>query len=271
MMIQELPKKLLVGVAIVGVLLFAASFWLEAEYLAVLQNHPIMVNLMSGLVAFCFGVLTIGAGFNWLVAMQERRRNIALVEHVMSDPLNAILQLPVSVSGISPSLRAMMETIPVTDVWAILRQGDQFTYVDPEAGDRYEIGSWLQLIVTWLDHGTPQDAAARLNGHSVRMNNAVAHLRRAVGDMQRVLEDLRSPVLDEERIVELRSLNHHLLVWLEQVFLALIANRDEMPPTHWQQLQYRRKLFKMFGMGGAHNEKMSQPRRTRARRRASPG
>jgi hypothetical protein len=60
---------------------FATSIYLEQYHLDFLQNHPISVNLISGVVGFSTGLLVIGLGFNFLV---ERDR-LAKERHAVDD------------------------------------------------------------------------------------------------------------------------------------------------------------------------------------------
>jgi hypothetical protein len=53
---------------------FALSLYLEANETEWLKSHPIMVNLISGLVGFPVATLTAAIFFNWLVTMDKARR-----------------------------------------------------------------------------------------------------------------------------------------------------------------------------------------------------
>jgi hypothetical protein len=69
---QKLPRSLIFALACFAMVSFAASLYLESFQLAFLQNHPISVNLLSGVVGFSCATLVVGIGFNWIRARKYR-------------------------------------------------------------------------------------------------------------------------------------------------------------------------------------------------------
>jgi len=65
---------LLWAMAALATAAFALSLYLEANQAEWLKNHPIMVNLISGLVGFPVATLTAAIFFNWLVDLDQARR-----------------------------------------------------------------------------------------------------------------------------------------------------------------------------------------------------
>lgn len=72
---QRLPRSLIIGLAWLAGLSLFGSVMLEQKHLAYLQNHPITVNLISGVVGFAWGLLTISVGMNWFLARNAAERN----------------------------------------------------------------------------------------------------------------------------------------------------------------------------------------------------
>ncbi|QUQ63982.1 hypothetical protein [Kutzneria sp. CA-103260] len=66
-MTQRAPRSFLVLLAVGLVVSFSLGMYLEGWQLRWLQDHPISVNLISGVIAFCSGFLTLAIGYNWLV------------------------------------------------------------------------------------------------------------------------------------------------------------------------------------------------------------
>ncbi len=62
-----MPRALLVGLALLALTSFSVSVYLEFHELDYLQSHPIMVNLISGVVGFSSGFLTLSIVINWLI------------------------------------------------------------------------------------------------------------------------------------------------------------------------------------------------------------
>jgi hypothetical protein len=71
---QKAPRSLLWAMALLAVAAFALSIYLEANQADWLKSHPIMVNLISGLVGFPIATLTAAVFFNWLVDKDKARR-----------------------------------------------------------------------------------------------------------------------------------------------------------------------------------------------------
>jgi uncharacterized membrane protein YqgA involved in biofilm formation len=71
---QRLPRALLVVLMLIVILTFMGSLYLESEKLALLQAHPIMVNLISGVVGFSSGLLVLSIGLNWFIDRQSCKR-----------------------------------------------------------------------------------------------------------------------------------------------------------------------------------------------------
>lgn len=75
---RPLPRLLLVLLGVGATLSFIASLYLESRYLGFLQNHPIMVNLISGVVGFCSASLAVAVGFNWFIRRSNKRKALRL-------------------------------------------------------------------------------------------------------------------------------------------------------------------------------------------------
>jgi hypothetical protein len=71
---QKAPRSLLWAMALLAVSAFALSLYLEANQAGWLKSHPIMVNLISGMVGFPIATLTAAVFFNWLVDVDKARR-----------------------------------------------------------------------------------------------------------------------------------------------------------------------------------------------------
>jgi hypothetical protein len=71
----RLPKRLMLGLGVAAVLFLILGAYAETFQLRILQEHPILTNLLSGLIAFPCASLAIAFGFNWFV---ERERLIKL-------------------------------------------------------------------------------------------------------------------------------------------------------------------------------------------------
>ncbi|WP_336205236.1 hypothetical protein [Nonomuraea sp. LPB2021202275-12-8] len=59
-----LPTRLIIALTAVSVTSFTFSLYLEIFHLNLLQEHPVMVNLLSGIVGFSTATVVIGVGFN---------------------------------------------------------------------------------------------------------------------------------------------------------------------------------------------------------------
>lgn len=55
----KLPRRVGVALAVLGASLLLVSIYLETAHLDLLGRHPILVNLLSGIVGFCFGILAL--------------------------------------------------------------------------------------------------------------------------------------------------------------------------------------------------------------------
>lgn len=65
---HRLPRQLILGFAYMTGLSLFLSMLLEQQYPAYLQTHPITVNLISSVVAFATGILTVSVVWNWYQA-----------------------------------------------------------------------------------------------------------------------------------------------------------------------------------------------------------
>jgi hypothetical protein len=71
---QKAPRSLLWSMALLAAAAFVFSVYLEANQAEWLKSHPIMVNLISGMIGFPVATLTAAVFFNWLVDMDKARR-----------------------------------------------------------------------------------------------------------------------------------------------------------------------------------------------------
>ena len=69
------PVGLAATLLLAGAALLAVSLYLEFWQLAILQAHPILVNLLSGAVGFCFGVPVLSLFINRVVESSMERRD----------------------------------------------------------------------------------------------------------------------------------------------------------------------------------------------------
>lgn len=60
----KLPRPLLLALVIISITSFTLSLYVEIYHLPFLQNHPIMANLLSGVVGFSTAAIVVGIGFN---------------------------------------------------------------------------------------------------------------------------------------------------------------------------------------------------------------
>jgi hypothetical protein len=65
---NSFPATLAVTLVVIGTGLLIWSFMLERENLALLQAHPVLANLLSEAIAFCFGVVILSIVIGRLVA-----------------------------------------------------------------------------------------------------------------------------------------------------------------------------------------------------------
>jgi hypothetical protein len=55
----------MIALTTTSIMSFTFSLYLEIFHLILLQEHPVMVNLLSGIVGFSTATVVIGVGFNW--------------------------------------------------------------------------------------------------------------------------------------------------------------------------------------------------------------
>jgi hypothetical protein len=72
--VSKLPRGLIFILALTAAGSFALSMYLENYHLAFLQNHPISVNLISGVVGFSTAALVVSIGFKWWARLEEQTR-----------------------------------------------------------------------------------------------------------------------------------------------------------------------------------------------------
>ena len=73
-MLRRAPRSLLVITALIAVTSLTLGLYLEWRQLAWLQKHPIMTNLLSGVVGFATATLVVTVLFNWLHDLDRARR-----------------------------------------------------------------------------------------------------------------------------------------------------------------------------------------------------
>lgn len=76
-MTQRAPRSFLILLAIGLICSTSLGMYLEQRQLAWLQDHPISVNLISGVMGFCGGFLTVAIVYNWLLDADWARRQAA--------------------------------------------------------------------------------------------------------------------------------------------------------------------------------------------------
>jgi hypothetical protein len=70
-MTGKLPKRLMLGLGAGAALFLMFGVYVETFQLEVLQDHPILTNLLSGLIAFPCATLAIALGLNWFVQREQ--------------------------------------------------------------------------------------------------------------------------------------------------------------------------------------------------------
>ncbi|WP_214412055.1 hypothetical protein [Sphaerisporangium fuscum] len=85
----RLPKSLLIALSLVSIGSFACSLYLEATRLDFLQAHPIMVNLISGVVGFSTAAVVVGVGFNWYTTRIHAGRHSIEIKIAVRNVLEA--------------------------------------------------------------------------------------------------------------------------------------------------------------------------------------
>jgi hypothetical protein len=83
---RKLPKKLIALLAVTSIFSFLGSLYLEGYEYPFLAVHPILVNLISGVVGFSTGILVIALGFNYIIERDADRLTFA----ALADPLESL-------------------------------------------------------------------------------------------------------------------------------------------------------------------------------------
>ncbi|HEX8346963.1 MAG TPA: hypothetical protein VF657_19830 [Actinoplanes sp.] len=73
-MARQLPNRLIVGLGAAATAFLILGVYLEVVHLQALQSHPIMTNLLSGLIAFPCASLAVALGFNWFTERERLAR-----------------------------------------------------------------------------------------------------------------------------------------------------------------------------------------------------
>ena len=73
-MVRKLPKHLTSGLGAAAVFFLILGIYFEVFHLQALQNHPVMTNLLSGLIAFPCASLVVALGFNWFAEREQLTR-----------------------------------------------------------------------------------------------------------------------------------------------------------------------------------------------------
>jgi hypothetical protein len=91
------PTGLAIMLLAAGTTLFALSLYLEFWQLATLQGHPILVNLLSGAIGFCFGLPVLSLVINRVVESSAERRDALVayqaVQELRQNLFNGVLCL----------------------------------------------------------------------------------------------------------------------------------------------------------------------------------
>ncbi|MFF4620207.1 hypothetical protein [Nonomuraea jabiensis] len=74
-----MPNSLLVTLAVLSATSFLGALYLEHTQLDFLLGHPIMVNLISGVIGFSTAAVVVGAGFNWYAKRAHASRYARLI------------------------------------------------------------------------------------------------------------------------------------------------------------------------------------------------
>ncbi|MET9342379.1 hypothetical protein [Nonomuraea sp. NPDC003804] len=77
---KSLPLRLQLLLALVALLSFSLSVYLEENHLEYLDRHPIMVNLLSGVVGFSAASLVISIGFDWYATKETSKKRSSAYE-----------------------------------------------------------------------------------------------------------------------------------------------------------------------------------------------
>lgn len=152
-MTGRIPKSLIVALALMGITSLGASIYLESRQLAFLQAHPIMVNLISGVVAFSFGFLALSLGVNWFLQRQWVADNSETWATAMASFDNLVLIRAGQVSYDKPAKAACFAARRVIDHLDIgsdhairLRYGNLESVVESNPADFYLNDLIAQLV-----------------------------------------------------------------------------------------------------------------------------
>jgi hypothetical protein len=89
----KLPRNLVFGLVGMALASFAAAVYLEQFQLLFLQRHPIMVNLISGVVSFSVGLLVVSLVIQSILRRDQLRRNGARFSRNLTRMHKALLRM----------------------------------------------------------------------------------------------------------------------------------------------------------------------------------
>jgi len=173
---RRIPRSLILVLATIAVLSFAVSLYLEFRQLNFLQAHPIMVNLISGVVGFSSGFLTLSIGVNWFLERQWIIERLG----VMDGPLHmAEGYIRAKKAG---GLRQML-----SDEALVSKMAEVATFF--ELTDDYQVRTWIEQVAQSKDTNALLNLANSVTG-SVRIRRSRRLYARHVRTLERQLKRL---------------------------------------------------------------------------------
>lgn len=138
----RLPPLLLLPLATMSVLSFAAGIWLEARHLTFLQNHPYVVNLLSSITGFSTSALVVAVGISsfldreragrWEAAMRTSLAAVAAEVEAIEDIGETALGGEIATRGAAPLLARRLDSRLVWLLAEMLRQDHMKNFVTPD-------------------------------------------------------------------------------------------------------------------------------------------
>jgi len=237
---QKLPRKLVICLAVLGVLFLVVSIWLEDRHLDYLQAHPIMVNLMSGLVAFCFGILTVAAGFNWVVEREQRVEAsvslIKLIQEVQWKAFDAIHSLPQEMHGTRP-----YGVMPTSDPRQLISGHNYAKAYEREnfkiSENRAAVRRFVDQLQSWSHSDTTTAAMERLGAKSFRYEGLMRELAETLQGLDSALRESEKRIDECNEDDTVKRIDATLSCLYSILSILYTANtkrfRNTHRPTRW--------------------------------------
>jgi len=148
---MPLPRWFVISMLAAGVTMLAASTYVENRFLPLLNAHPIWANLLSGVVAFCFGVPAVSVVIGQLSDYRVEQRYNESIRETAKD-LAAQLRWGISRLEHFESVDRTRDWKRPHDLWRIsvdlltsASSGKRFGYIS--------VPSIVLALVQWLEQG----------------------------------------------------------------------------------------------------------------------